>query len=429
MERFSGSSRCQRPLLEEDAPQDVVSFRAGHLLYPNRLVNGLDTLGYRYNSTYSANTVMTSFPYRNVKGRTFSGPLSEVWKVPMTISDVFRDEPISEENWPDKVDIWLDVLEKHTANGSPGVLLIHPNRGYKLDAEQSFIEQLPSEMAIVSTEAFGRFWKDRLAAGVQTKRAGETLTIHLTNRQTLPDSLSLVIDDGADLEDITLRNEEGFALAHETPSRPEGRLLIHSASPPDGNLLAEVARPVDADEDVGFGATGANLRFFGTRGSAMVTVQKFRGGPAGTEGIPEKNVSDFRFVVTAGSGLDYDSTAVRLGAQSLAGVEVPDDVQIHRRGTPGSGPFRALETRVDNNGTPGDISDDILSVMIDSFSELVLASDSNPLPVEMLGFGAWATGKRSGSRGRQHRSRGTLGLRCSARPTARKTCPGGRLAS
>jgi hypothetical protein len=70
------------------------------------------------------------------------------------------------------------------------VLLIHPNRGYKLDAEQSFVEQLPSDVAIVSTEAFGQFWKNRLSTGVETDRQGETLTIQLTNRQTLPDRAS-----------------------------------------------------------------------------------------------------------------------------------------------------------------------------------------------------------------------------------------------
>ena len=389
-----GELEVSQALLEEDAPQEIVSFRAGHLLYPNRLVNGLDTLGYRYNSTYSANTVMTSFPYRNVKGRTFSGPLTEVWEVPMTISDVFRDEPISEENWPEKVDIWLDAFEKYAANGSPVVLLIHPDRGYKLDAEQSFVEQLPSDVAIVSTEAFGQFWKNRLSTGVETDRQGETLTIQLTNRQILPDSLSLVVDGGADLESITLQNEDGFALAHQTTPRPDGQLLIHSASPTGGDLLAEVARPVDADGNIGFGATGASLRFFGTSGSAMVTVQKFRGGPDGAEDIPEENVSDFRFVVTAGSGLGFDSTKVQLGIPSLAGVEAPDDIQIYRRETPDGGSFTALETKADDNGTPGDISDDTLSVTTDSFGEFVLASDSNPLPVEMSGFDAKSTGTK-----------------------------------
>jgi hypothetical protein len=170
-----------------------------------------------------------------------------------------------------------------------------------------------------------------------------------------------------------------------------------------------VNRPVDADGDVGFGATGATLQFFGASGRAMVTVQKFRGGPDGAEGIPEENVSDFRFVVTAGSGLGFDSTKVQLGIPSLAGVEAPDDVQIYRRETPDSGSFTALETKADDNGTSDDISDDTLSVTTDSFGEFVLASDSNPLPVEMSGFDAkgagtkvrltWTTASESGNTG------------------------------
>lgn len=389
-----GELEVSQALLEEDAPQEIISFRAGHLLYPNKLVNGLDTLGYRYNSTYSANTVMTSFPYRNVKGRTFSGPLTNVWEVPMTISDVFRDEPISDENWPEKVNTWLDVFDKYAANGSPVVLLIHPNRGYKLDAEQSFIEQLPSETAILSTEAFGRFWKTRLATGIQTERDGETLSIRLTGRQTLPDSLSLAVDGGAGLESIALQNEDGYALAYQTETKSDGRLLIHSATPAGGHLQAEVSRPVDAGGSVGFGATGMDLRFFGTSGSAVVTVQKFGSGPASTNGISEQNVSNFRFVVTAGNGLSFDSTEVRLGAASLSGLESPGAVQVYKREDPGSGPFAALETSLDDNGTPGDLSDDTLAVTVGSFSEFALASDSDPLPVEMAGFDARAQGEK-----------------------------------
>lgn len=388
-----GELEVSKSLLEEDVPQEVVSFRAGHLLYPDKLVNGLDTLDYKYNSTYSANTVLTSFPYRNVKGRTFSGTLSEVWEVPMTLSDVYANDPMTEENYPEKVDIWLDAHEKYAANGSPVVLLIHPNRRYKIDAEQSFVERLPSETAIVSTEAFGRYWADRLAAEIHTERAGDDLTIRVANRHVLPDSLSLMVDSASTLESITLQNEEGYALPHETSLQSNGQLLIHSASPASGDLKAEVSNSITADGEVSFGATGANLQFFGTEGRAIVTVQKFGSGPVKKEGISEQNVGDFRFVVTAGSDLSYDSTEVRLGVSSLSGVDTPDGLQIYKREEAGSGRFQALATSVLDNDTPGDLSDDTLSATVHSFGEFVLASDSSPLPVEMARFDAQADGE------------------------------------
>jgi len=387
-----GELEVSQNLLEEDVPQDVISFRSGFLLFPDKLVNGLDTLGYRYNSTFSANTVMTSFPYRTVKGRSFGGPVTDVWEVPMTISDIFRDEPISEDNWPEKVDVWLDAQEKYAANGSPVVLLIHPNRGYKIDAEQSFVEQLPSDVAIVSTEAFGQFWKERVATSLETIREGQTLTIRLSNRTTVPDSLSLVVDDAADVESILLRNADGQALSYESTSRPDGTLLIHSATPAGDDLVAETSLAVDSDGPSDFGTTGVGLRFWGTEGEGLVTVQKFGTAPTEADNIPDDNVSDFRFVMTAPPSLSFDSTEVRFGVSSLSGIDHPEEVQVYTREETGSGLFAPLETSVADNGTPGDVSDDTLSVRVGSFSEFALASDSNPLPVEMTRFRVRAAG-------------------------------------
>lgn len=388
-----GELEVSKNLLEEDAPQDVVSFRSGFLLFPDQLVNGLDTLGYRYNSTFSANTVMTSFPYRTVKGRSFSGPVTDVWEVPMTISDIFRDEPISEDNWPEKVDVWLDAQEKYAANGAPVVLLIHPNREYKIDAEQSFVEQLPSDVAIVSTEAFGQFWKERVATSLETTREGQTLTIRLPNRTTVPDSLSLAVGDTADVESIFLRNADGEALSYESTARPDGTLLLHSAAPAGDDLLAETSIAVGSDGMNDFGTTGVGLRFWGTEGEGLVTVQKFGTAPTEADNIPDENVSDFRFVMTAPPSLSFDSTEVRFGVSSLSGIDNPEEIKIYTREDPGSGLFASLETSVANNGTPGDISDDTLSVRVDSFSEFALASDSNPLPVEMTRFRVRAAGQ------------------------------------
>jgi len=223
-----GELEVSKALLEQDVPQKVVSFRAGYLLYPNKLVNALDTLGYRFNTTFSANDVMTSFPYRNVKGRTFSGPLSDVWEIPMTISDVFNDEPISEENYPEKVDVWQDVFNRYSANGSPVVLLIHPNREYKLAAEREFIRRLPSDVALISLESFGQFWLERASLDVSTTLEGNNLTIWIEDQDALPDSVSLIVDEAGGLDKLTLRNADGDSLSYETESREDGTLLLHS---------------------------------------------------------------------------------------------------------------------------------------------------------------------------------------------------------
>ena len=383
-----GELEVSQALLEDDVPQEIVSFRAGYLRYPDPLINGLDTLDYQFNSTFSANTVMTSFPYRGLKNRSFSGPLTDVWEIPMTISDVFADDPITEANYPEKVQVWLDVTDKYAANGAPVVLLIHPNRGFKLNALQDFVAQLPSDIAILSTEAFGQFWKTRRGTELTTTRTGDHLTIRLPTRTTLPDSLSLVVNEGDATGSITLRNKNGHSLAYRTTPRPDGGLFLHSATPTGEPPLAEASSVVESDSLVDFGATGVDLRFMGTDGRARVAVQKYGRGPADTSSIPARSVSAYRYVGTSGTALQYDSVAVRLAVSTLDGVSTPDDVQIFRRAPEGTGPFTALETTVGTNGTPDEVSDDTLYATASALGEIVLASDSNPLPVELAGFSA-----------------------------------------
>lgn len=383
-----GELEVSKTLLEQDVPQDVSSFRAGHLLYPDKLVNGLDTLGYRFNSTFSANTVLASFPYRNLMGRSFSGAISDVWEVPMTISDVFDEKPISAENYPEKVDVWIDVFRRYSANGAPVVLLIHPNRGYKLDAEQAFVERLPSDVAILPLESFGRFWANRAAVDVETRHSEGQLTIQIENRTTLPDSLSLVVDDGTELDEITLLNEEGNALSYKTDVRLDGSLLLYSPSPAGNELVAEASVAVNSSGRMDFGETGLDVHFAGVQGSGVVSAQKFRTPPNGTEGIEETNVSDYRFVLDAGNGLRVDSAVVYLETGALSGLGNPDSVTVYRRSLNESDAFSPLPTQVDDNDTPRDRSDDRIYAGTSRLGEFVLASNTEPLPVELVEFDA-----------------------------------------
>ena len=77
---------------------------------------------------------------------------------------------------------------------------------------------------------------------------------------------------------------------------------------------------------------------------------------------------------------------------------------------PGNGLFAALDTQVDSMGTPSDPSDDVIYATVPGFGEFVLASDSQPLPVELSGFDAaldgeeavrltWTTASETGNAG------------------------------
>ncbi|MFB6272222.1 MAG: FG-GAP-like repeat-containing protein [Salinibacter sp.] len=152
---------------------------------------------------------------------------------------------------------------------------------------------------------------------------------------------------------------------------------------------------VEKNEKLGFPGAGVHLRFTGVDRSDMVSVQKFQEGPVAADSIPERNVSDYRFVIEAGESLAFDSTEVHFAVSGLSGIDNPVNVRVYKRPEVGRGPFTPLTTRVLDNGTPEDISDDTLSVRAGTFSEFVFASDTEPLPVELAQFEAQFDGEKA----------------------------------
>lgn len=138
-----------------------------------------------------------------------------------------------------------------------------------------------------------------------------------------------------------------------------------------------------------FGDTGVKIVPAAVEGSGNVSVEFFDDGPGGGDGISEENVSQYRAVITAANELGFGSdTEVRFPVSDFSGIDDPTQVTIYSRSSPGSGSFSALPTSVDDNGTPADPSDDEIVGTTESFSEFVLASGSEPLPVELVRFTA-----------------------------------------
>ena len=194
--------------LENDFGIDIHTFRAGHLAYPKDLIEVLEDLGYEYNSSYSACDVLTNFPYQNVIGRSFSQRLSSIYEFPVTISDVFSNDPISSTNYIEKADIWIETALKNMDNGAPTMLLIHPNRTYKLDGLRHLLDGLVEQnIEIMEIGKYGDFWKSRKAFNFTSHLENETLTITIPSAQYLTDGVSLIIDNGQDLENLILQND------------------------------------------------------------------------------------------------------------------------------------------------------------------------------------------------------------------------------
>ena len=152
------------------------------------------------------------------------------------------------------------------------------------------------------------------------------------------------------------------------------------------NGVPSVTSLVTSDATVDFEETGVDLAFSGVGAAGEVTVEKLNTSPSGTDGLPSgENVSSYRFVIDADEALSFTSADVRLDVSTLGGVNNPGSVTLYKRPTPGTGSFTKLTTSYEPN--PNE-----LRASVSSFSEFVLVSDTDPLPVELAGFDARLSG-------------------------------------
>ena len=150
--------------------------------------------------------------------------------------------------------------------------------------------------------------------------------------------------------------------------------------------VAVASQVISGNGLVNFASTGASVNFSGTSGSGKVTVQRFENRPRLPLGIREANVSSDRFVISAAGNLALgNSTELRLGVSTLIGIDEPSNVTVYTRTIRGEGLFQAVPTSYDAGAGE-------LVAEVGGFSEFALASDSEPLPVELVLFEALATG-------------------------------------
>jgi hypothetical protein len=164
---------------------------------------------------------------------------------------------------------------------------------------------------------------------------------------------------------------------------------LGTGAPEEPEPVASTSAPVDSTSgSVDFGDdTGVDITFGdGTAGGDTVRVERFDQGPSGSSGIEESTVSSYRVEIAAGEGLSVgDSTEVRFDVAMLPGIDDPTRVVIYTRELPGAGTFQKVPTSYDANA-------DELVGLVSGFSEFAVASDTEPLPVEMAGFEATVDG-------------------------------------
>ena len=205
-----GETEVSKLLLERELHANIRSYRTGYLAYNNKTLNSLETNGYIFNSSHSANDVLTAFPYQGHLDNSMNGAISSVYEIPNTISDVFMTDPISEINYNDKVAIWSDVVKRNAANNAASVLLIHPNRVWKIQAEQDLIRSLSSDMRIIPFEQYGDYWKSREATDFDYNMENDSSMVITVKNISVPlhHDLSFIVDNGMLLSKIRVEDED-----------------------------------------------------------------------------------------------------------------------------------------------------------------------------------------------------------------------------
>ena len=151
-----GEVRVSKGLLNGELPgQQTIFFRAGHLRVPPSLPEVLQRTGYEFDSSFTADDVLTSFPYALPIGLDFAED-SGLYEFPVTFEDE-EAPPL-----PQRVGAMVDVIQANAENGGINVLLIHPNvAGEKLAAEQALLEKLPKGVVAGDLQGFATFWRAR----------------------------------------------------------------------------------------------------------------------------------------------------------------------------------------------------------------------------------------------------------------------------
>lgn len=208
-------------ILEKDLGNSVRSFRSGHLCMNKDIPLAEQMAGFEFASCYYAGNMLSEFPFRERIGNAWDGDFNGVLEMPLVLSDVFNNNPINENNWPEKAEMWDTVVNKLRGNYAPTILLIHPNRKWKMEVEKKLFEITDlSRTGVYNFEDYGDFWNIRRDIDFDYAFDSESsiLEIHLTN-DTQKESLKHVCF-GVDLKDnipvprsIRLVNSEGIIIA------------------------------------------------------------------------------------------------------------------------------------------------------------------------------------------------------------------------
>ena len=221
-----GELRVSKFLLEQFSQQTLVSFRPGELSNPFSLPQALQSTGYRYSSTATANNSLTHLPYQLNYDRSNKAE-TNVFEFPVTVED--EELPKLGERVPEA----LELARQISRYGGSFVVLIHPNiLDHKLEFEKRFVEGVKSFAWFGSVSQFGQWWSARNDVAADVSREADSsiltlqvptpmvgLTIHVPNGWTLDQRGASLISAEQVGQAVMLRDAHGTIILRFSRNR------------------------------------------------------------------------------------------------------------------------------------------------------------------------------------------------------------------
>jgi hypothetical protein len=175
-----GEVRVSKELLDAQIPnQNTIFFRAGHLRVPPSLPEALERSGYEFDSSFTADDVLSNFPYALPLNLGFEED-SKLYEFPVTIED---EEP---PGFAKRVPRALEVILANAENEAVNVLLVHSNEsGEKAAAEQDLLRLLPQDIGKSDMLEFAQFWRarDRLTWSITSGSKSNEIELEVSTQE------------------------------------------------------------------------------------------------------------------------------------------------------------------------------------------------------------------------------------------------------
>ena len=223
-----GEVQVSKELLDRDVPgQHTITFRAGELSHPIRLIEALETAGYLVDSTRAAGNTLTNCAYRPLREAHLGAQVSSMIEIPVTLDDSMGY--LTPATVDKAVAQWTSIVAANAENNNITCLLVHPtDTTYKLAAEERLLQAYRQKPVwIGSVTRFGLFARARAAVRVTPFAYDDHIEIRLNRpRAELPQGLTLAIEPGSRWNAVAVRDSEGADVPFTAAVGPDRKLLV-----------------------------------------------------------------------------------------------------------------------------------------------------------------------------------------------------------